>query len=80
MKLSLIATPISEHVTFSDKGPLLKMFKFFEINYGSYQPFNFLPYLSLSMQYSILISLMSIFCSMLSISRDITCLVVLDFF
>ena len=46
----------SEHVSFSDEELLLETLIFFEISYGSYQPFNFLPYLSLSTQYSILIS------------------------
>ena len=42
IKPSLVATPISEHVSFSDEGPLLETLEFFEINHGSYQPFNFL--------------------------------------
>ena len=35
----------------------LQTLEFFEISHGSYQPLNFSPYLSLSTQYSILISL-----------------------
>ena len=45
-----------EHVSSSEEGPLHKTLEFFEISHGSYKPFNFLPYLSLSTQYSILIS------------------------
>ena len=56
-KSSLVATPISEHVSHSDEGPLFETLGFFEISHGSYQLFNFLPYLSLCTQYSILISL-----------------------
>ena len=48
----------SEHVPFSDEGPLLETVQFFEISRGSYQPLNFSPYLSLSTQYSVLISLL----------------------
>ena len=33
---------------FDGEGPLLETLEFFEISYGSYQPFNFLPYLALS--------------------------------
>ena len=47
IKPSLVATPILEHVSFSDEGPLLETLECFEINYGSYQPFNFLPYVTL---------------------------------
>ena len=36
----------SEHVSFSDKGPLLETLEFFEICHGSYKPFNFLAYSS----------------------------------
>ena len=57
IKLNLVATRYSEYVSFSDEGPLLKTLEFYEISHGSYQPFNFLPYLSLSTQYAILISL-----------------------
>ena len=46
----------SENVSFSDEGPLLETLEFFEISHGSYQPSNFLPYLSLCTPYSILIS------------------------
>ena len=56
MKPSPVATPISEHVSFSDEGPLLETLEFFEISHGSYQPLNFLPYLTLSTQYSIFIT------------------------
>ena len=48
IKPSLAATPISEHVSFSDEGPLLETLEFFEISHGSYQSFNFLPYLFIS--------------------------------
>ena len=47
----------SVHVSFSDGGPLIETLEFFEISHGSDQPFNFLPYLSLSTQYYILIPL-----------------------
>ena len=47
------------NVSFSDEGPLLETLEFFEINHGSYQPLNFLPYLTLSLQYCILISIHS---------------------
>ena len=43
--------------SFSDEGPLLKTLEFFEISHGSCQTFNFLPYLTLSTQYSIFIIL-----------------------
>ena len=56
IKPSLVATPISEHVSFSDQGPLLEALELLVISHGSYQPLN-LPYLSLSTQYSILILL-----------------------
>ena len=36
-----------------ERRPLKETLDFFEISHGSYQPFNFLPYLSLSSQYSI---------------------------
>ena len=39
---------------FPDERPLLETLEFFEISYDSYQPFNCLPYLSLSTQYSVL--------------------------
>ena len=42
-KPGLAAIPISEHVSFSDEGPWLKMVEFFEISHGTYQPLNFLP-------------------------------------
>ena len=51
----------SEHVSFSDKGPLLETFEFCEIRHGSYQSLIFLNYLSLSAQYLILISLIGLF-------------------
>ena len=57
IKPSLVAPPISEHVSFSDEGPLLETLEFFEISHGSHQPLNFLPYLSLSTWYSILTSM-----------------------
>ena len=53
MKPSLVAIPFSEHVSFSYEGPLLETLEFFEISHGSCQPLNFLPYLTLSTQYSI---------------------------
>ena len=40
IKLSLIATPVSERVSFSDEGPLLETLEFFEISHGGYQPSN----------------------------------------
>ena len=40
----------------ADEGPLLKTLQLFEISHGSYQPFNFLPYLTLPTQYSIFIT------------------------
>ena len=43
MKPSLVAT-ISENVSFSDEGPLLETWEFFEISHGSYQLSTFLPY------------------------------------
>ena len=49
----------SEHVSLSDEGPLLETSEFFEISHSSYQPLNFLPCLSLSTQYCILISLIT---------------------
>ena len=55
IKPSLVPTPISKHVSFSDEGPLLEMLQFFEISHGSYQNFNFSPYISLSIQYSIVV-------------------------
>ena len=57
IKLGLVAIPISEHVSFSDEGPWLETLEFFESNHGSNQPLNFLPYLTLSTQYSIFMSL-----------------------
>ena len=42
IKPSLVATPISEHVSFSDEGPLLETLEFFEISHASYQPFNYI--------------------------------------
>ena len=48
---------VFEHGSFPVEGPLLERLEFFEISYCSYQPLNFLPYLSLPTQYSILISL-----------------------
>ena len=47
MKPRLVATPISENVSFSDEGPLLETFEFVEISHGSYQPLNILPYISM---------------------------------
>ena len=61
VKPSLVATLISEHVSFSDEGPLLETLEFFEISHCSYQPLNFLSHLTLSTQYSTFISLIS-FC------------------
>ena len=49
IKRSLVATFISEHVSFSDKWPLLKMLELFEISHCSYQPFNVLPYLRMNL-------------------------------
>ena len=43
IKPSLVATPISELVSFSAEGPLLETLDFFEISHGSDQPFSFLP-------------------------------------
>ena len=43
IKPSLVVTPISEHVSFSDEGPLLETFEFFAVSHYSYQPLNFLP-------------------------------------
>ena len=57
MKPSLVGTPISEDVSFSDEGSLLETLIFFAISHDSYQPLNFLSYISLSTQYSIFISL-----------------------
>ena len=45
IKSSLVATPISEHVSFSDEGPLLETLEVFEISHASYQPFNCIPIL-----------------------------------
>ena len=45
----------------SDVGPLVETLEFFESSHGSYQHLNFLPYSSLSAQYSILISLIGQF-------------------
>ena len=42
IKPSLVATLISEQVSFSDEGPLLETSEFFEISHGSYQLLNFL--------------------------------------
>ena len=44
------------NVSFFHKGPLLETLEFLEISHGSYQHFNFLPYLSLPTQYFILMS------------------------
>ena len=38
IKPSLFATPISEHVSSSDEGPLLETLIFFEIRHSNYQP------------------------------------------
>ena len=47
IKPNLVATPIYFRTSFfPDQGPLLETLIFFEISYDSYQPFNFLPYLS----------------------------------
>ena len=43
IKPNLVATPISEHVSFSDEGPLYETLGLLEISYDSYQPVNFLP-------------------------------------
>ena len=42
IKSSLVAIPVSEHVSLSDEDPLLETLEFFSISYGSYQPLNFL--------------------------------------
>ena len=42
IKPSLVATLISEQVSFSDEGSLLETSEFFEISHGSYQLLNFL--------------------------------------
>ena len=36
IKLSLVAIPISEHVSLSDEGPLLETLELFEVSQGSY--------------------------------------------
>ena len=61
IKPSPVATPISEHVSLPNEEHLLETLEFFDIIHGSYQPLNFLPYLPLSTQYSILISLVTLF-------------------
>ena len=33
----------SDHVSFSDKGPLFETLELFEITHSNYQPLNFLP-------------------------------------
>ena len=43
IKHSLVAIPVSEHVSFSDEETLLETFKFFVISRGCYQPLKFLP-------------------------------------
>ena len=55
LKPSLAALPISEHVSFSDGGPLLEALEFIKISHGmGHQSLNFLPYLTFSTQYPIL--------------------------
>ena len=44
IKPGLVATRTSEHVSFSDEGPLLETLEFFPISYSSYQPSNYLLY------------------------------------
>ena len=39
---------------------LHEMLEFIEVSHGSYQHFNFLPHISLSTQYSILVSLIEL--------------------
>ena len=75
IKPSLVPTPISEHVSFSDEGPLLETLEFFETSLGSYQPLSFFPYLSLSAQYSIVISLIGLLVAEVIIRKsDLMCL------
>ena len=70
IKSSVAATPISAHISFSDEGPLLETSEFFEICHGNYQPLNFLPYLTLSTQYSTFICICCR-CESLGISKMI---------
>ena len=38
VKPSLVAVPVSKHVSLSEEGPLPEKLEFFMISYGSYQP------------------------------------------
>ena len=46
-----------EQVSSSDEVSLLETLDFFDIIHGSYQPLNFLPFVTLSMRYSIFVSM-----------------------
>ena len=56
-KPSLVAIPLLELASLTDKGPLVKTFEFFIVNSAVYQPFNFLCCFILLAQHPIFISL-----------------------
>ena len=70
-----------KEICFSDEGPSLKTLEFLEINHGSYQPLNLLPYLMQSAQYPIFNSKSLIYAwRTIRFSCSSTSLVILDTF